>query len=329
MNGVDLKHKLKIAKPKDSTGFGIPLIEWEFIKSKIAQIKDEPNVPFILSSALLGACLSGLYYSITGNFPENSDGSGSIALSMSWAFTAFFGILSIVFFLFGRTKSQRKQAKASNIIEHMDLIEARFKSEKIIAETSPVETIESEKAGVDNLETANGWQQYLNGQVSLTEEIAPYVGSYCVKKDSNNDPHGGFKRLKKTVALGFIFAGYIYRPSEYGGGAGDRIAIEDNEFNGYGFAVAHGFNFIVIERRDGGGATEISQKISIIPPKNQWYKFELHTSIDGKLALYLDTSSGQRLGTVTAVDSTYSQFDRITIHGGYPYYLCGLKITKI
>jgi hypothetical protein len=71
-----------------------------------------------------------------------------------------------------------------------------------------------------------------------------------------------------------------------------------------------------------------SKRINFNPPQNSWYQFEFHSSSDGKFALYLNNSQGDRLVGISAVDSRYNQFDRIVIHGGQPYYIDDIKIIK-
>jgi len=174
-----------------------------------------------------------------------------------------------------------------------------------------------------------GWNQYLGGRVSHSKEVRPRTGEYCLKKEQGNDPHGGYRIIGKSIGLGFIFSGWIYRPSGKHGGKGDRLGIEDAEFNGYGFSIAHGVKFAAIERRDKGKAVEISKRIHINPPEDTWYQFEFHSSNDGEFVLYLNNSKGDRLVEIPALDSTYNRFDRIVIHGGQPYFVDNVRIVRI
>lgn len=107
------------------------------------------------------------------------------------------------------------------------------------------------------------------------------------------------------------------------------MGIEDAEFNGYGFSIAHGVKFAAIERRDKGKAVEISKRIHINPPEDTWYQFEFHSSNDGEFVLYLNNSKGDRLVEIPALDSTYNRFDRIVIHGGQPYFVDNVRIVRI
>jgi len=202
-------------------------------------------------------------------------------------------------------------------------MEARYKSEKIEPNETLIETV-----FMDDFGSFAGWEQYLEGRVSHSKEVRPHTGQFCLKKEHKNDPHGGYKIIGRSIGLGFIFSGWIFRPSGQPGGKGDRVGIENMEFNGYGFSVAHGTNFAAIERRDNGRPSDISKRINFNPPQNSWYQFEFHSSSDGKFALYLNNSQGDRLLGISAVDSKYNQFDRIVIHGGQPYYIDDIKIIK-
>jgi len=193
------------------------------------------------------------------------------------------------------------------------------------------ETIEAQTEMLfsDDFDSFLGWEQYLDGNVSRSKEVKPRVGQFCLKKGQGNDPHGGYKIIGRSIDLGFIFSGWIYRPSGKHGGKGDRLGIEDARFNGYGFSIAHGAKFAAIERRDQGKATEISERIHIDPPEDTWYQFEFHSSKDGKFVLFLNNSQGDRLFEISAVDLKYNRFDRIVIHGGQPYFVDNLRVVKM
>ena len=188
------------------------------------------------------------------------------------------------------------------------------------------EALHGEIVYYDDFDNDQGWEQYLDGTVALSDDIQAHSGKYCLKKQDNNDPNGGFKSIGRKINLGFIFSGWIYRPSGRPGGQGDRLAIEDANFNGYGLSVAHGRNIAQIERRDKGSATTISAGVQFNPPQDEWYKFEIHTTRSGRISLYLDDSQGNRLLSAAANDSIHTEFDRVTIHGGHPYYVDDFRI---
>lgn len=179
----------------------------------------------------------------------------------------------------------------------------------------------------DNFSSDKGWQQYGKGFVSIQQGISKSLGK-ALKKDKNNDPNGGYICIEKKFTNGFCFSGWVYSPSQRGKDAwGDRIAIEGDSFNGYGFAIAQALGWAEIERRDGGNSTiQISERVKFSPPKESWYRFEFSRFKSGEMTLYVYDSFGGKLVEVFANDKSYNSFDRITVHGGYPYYIDDLQI---
>ena len=173
------------------------------------------------------------------------------------------------------------------------------------------------------------WQNYERGEVVIITKFA-HTGNSCLKKDKNSDPHGGFKRLEQKTELGIVLSGWIFSPSRSTGGLGDRIAVEDEKFNGYGFTVAHNSNLIWIDRRDKGVATVIGSQINCPVHMGKWYQFKFYMRIGGKFDLRLYDDSGREFFyTKDISDNKYNKFDRVVVHGGYPYYIDELKIEKI
>jgi len=322
-----VKHELKIFEPETTGAYGISVVDWDHLKNKIAQIENESGVLMVIWSAFLGAFISSLIYSLTSDFPTTPIGSIPVGKAISWSATILCFVISIICLIFWRKTNQTQIAKASNILEQMQIIEARYKSTSSAEQRD--EKVETKGTTIieENFQKFDGWDRYLDGEISLTDEVTPRHGKYCLKKDEMNDPHGGFKTVGYDFGLGFVFSGWIYRPSSTRGGMGDRIAIEDNLFNGYGFSIAHGSKFLTIERRDSGIATEISGRVPFNAPKDSWYSFNFHSTPDGKFAIHINDENGKRLSAITAVDSKYNIFNRIVLHGGHPYYVDSLKIV--
>ncbi len=179
----------------------------------------------------------------------------------------------------------------------------------------------------DGFETWAGWSDYGLGTVYQSDEQA-YEGSFSLKKDSRNDPNGGYKPVGGTVGRGVILQGYTYRPSPWSGGARDRIGLEDPSFNGYTFTVDHLLGRIWIDRRDGGDPTRISARVSWDPPENEWYFWKMIFFANGTIAFQVYDLSGDLLAQVRATDTTYTSFDRIVVHGGYEYYVDELTLWR-
>ncbi|ADC68952.1 conserved hypothetical protein [Methanocaldococcus sp. FS406-22] len=184
----------------------------------------------------------------------------------------------------------------------------------------------------DNFENWTGWEQYRNGIVQWSSSYS-HSGNYSLEKygvstSLNNDPNGGFKLLPKEIGRDVVISGWIYRPSNWGGGPIDRIGLEDENFNGYSFRVDHYNNYISIDRRTGGNPQEISIEVPWNPPEDEWYYFEFHIYSNGTLTFSTYYKNGSLGATVSTTDNTYTKFDRVVVHGGYVYYVDDLEVNS-
>lgn len=232
------------------------------------------------------------------------------------------GFVLGVFFLINWFRNFKSITNVIKDIKNRALIPS-LKDEIISTEPEQEEVI----IFTDNFNTDEGWEIYQEGIVSLSNEIVK-TGQYSLKKDQHSDPNGGYKVIP-GVGLGISLEGWIYRPSNFKGGSADRLAIEDRDFNGYGFIVNHQNNNFGIERRDGGIGHLIVVGQRALPLDN-WYKFEFRLKEPGSLDLFLyDHLERMIIGIVDAKDNTYNSFDRICIHGGYEYYIDQLTVRQL
>ena len=66
------------------------------------------------------------------------------------------------------------------------------------------------------------------------------------------------------------------------------------------------------------------------PPLAKWYHFVMYFGLDGKLDLVLYDSLGVCLVNINdCMDNSYKEFDRIIVHGGYPYFIDDVKLMSI
>jgi len=181
---------------------------------------------------------------------------------------------------------------------------------------------------LDDFEEFKGWNTYKKGEVNQTKEIA-HQGIYSLKKDKFGDPNGGYKLFKKQSHLNLKFSGWIFRPDVQSPNLGDRLALENEEFKGYGFFINHSNNTILIEKRDRGEPTPISQIIYFKAPKDEWYYFELILRKKDNFNLFIYDKNKNILTTVVSyIDKAIGIFDRVVIHGGFPFYVDELKVEK-
>lgn len=180
----------------------------------------------------------------------------------------------------------------------------------------------------DNFEDDKDWKKYGSGQVYKSDETS-WCGKFSLKKEGNPDPYGGYKLIGKKIKAPFIFSGWIYRSDIENGRWADRLAIEDENNNGYGFSISHGNRVTAIERRDKGKGRALKIEMST-PPLQKWYHFMMYFGLNGKLNLAIYGSSGICLVNINDCrDNNYKEFDRIIVHGGYPYFIDDIKLMSI
>lgn len=191
-------------------------------------------------------------------------------------------------------------------------------------------TIERREIFHDDFEDDFKWANYGEGKVIKSEEQF-HQGKFSLKKINRGDPNGGFRKFENPTHLDILFSGWIFRPSESSTSLGDRLAIEDNSYNGYGFCVNHKNNTAFIERRDKGISRSISSKNSLPTPiRDQWYKFLFYMKREGKFILKLFNEKKKLLQEIESnIDKGFGFFDRVVVHGGYPYYVDDLKIEPL
>lgn len=181
----------------------------------------------------------------------------------------------------------------------------------------------------DSFDSFCGWERYGSGTVSHVSQVSR-TGRFCLKKDGEGDPSGGFRQIGRSISPGFLFSGWIYRPDRRTRGNGDRIAIENEEGNGYGFTVAHFQDQIWIEKRTGGSPSDLSPRLAFTPPRGQWYQFEFHVRTGGKLGLRIYDAWGSKLHSIAGIsDDSYCSFDRVAMRGGFPYYVDDLRVELL
>ena len=120
----------ELMAPKKKKAYPILIEEWQHLKEKIQRIKDDANLYHTIGSILLGVAGSSLLAALTLDFPSSESASIPMPIIISWFmfFTSFIcGCLSI---FFGRKQRKVQSTSCEEVIEHMELIEKRYESEK-------------------------------------------------------------------------------------------------------------------------------------------------------------------------------------------------------
>ncbi|MFP4557264.1 MAG: hypothetical protein ACLFNU_10365, partial [Bacteroidales bacterium] len=178
----------------------------------------------------------------------------------------------------------------------------------------------------DDFSTWQGWNTYESGNVEYSSNQS-FIGSYSLRKTTNNDPDGGYKLLDAPINREFTFTGRIFRPSTASGGVQDRLAISNGNFDGYGFRLSE--TQLGIEKRTAGEGTDISTLVNITGdrPEDEWYRFEFTSNADNTFTVTIFDEGGSQLATVTSSsDTDFNLFDRVVIHGGYDYYVDNIQV---
>lgn len=185
----------------------------------------------------------------------------------------------------------------------------------------------SETVFSETFETFVGWTKYRDGVVLHSTEVARSYG-HSLKKDRYDNPHGGYKKIGRTLGHGFVFSGWIFNPANRVGGRADRLALEDENFNGYGFAVEHSTQRVYFEKRTDGQLKQIGKITKCQQlPTDDWYRFQFYVLDDNVLQLRLFDSGDNEIHRIsTRTQGEYGGFDRVTVHGGHQYYVDNLSI---
>lgn len=176
----------------------------------------------------------------------------------------------------------------------------------------------------EDFEDGFEWTTYGSGELTPTSAIV-HGGTMAGLKNGSNDPNGGWTPLGFATGTIWTMEAWIYRPSGYGGGGSDRVAVEDADFDGYGTLVNHAGNSFAIERRTGGSGSTLAST-SFNPPEDAWYRVVLARSGSSLVAGVYDTG-GSQLALVSATDSTHAGAERFVVHGGWEYYVDDITLT--
>lgn len=181
----------------------------------------------------------------------------------------------------------------------------------------------------DDFQEFEGWETLGEGIVVQSGENV-HSGEHSLKKKGAADPNGGYKLLKHSVGSGFALTGWIYHPSQRSGAPADRLAVEDNQFNGYGFCITDSCTRMWIERRDRLTPVTIGEQRTVSLSTDTWYRFAFYVRGDNTLGIYIYDDLGKEIEKIDGVrDQRYKEFDRVAVHGGAHYYVDELRISRV
>lgn len=180
-----------------------------------------------------------------------------------------------------------------------------------------------------NLFNNHGWTDLNGGSVIHYDDIAYSLNSSLAKM-SGSYSDGAEKSLNKKIERNIAFSGYVYRPSKWSRDIStDRLSIEGENNNGYGFCIYHGSNVADIETIENGITVGRSDQKAFIAPKDQFYSFVLSIFNNGLIELRIYNSYGSKIFSLSHKDKRFKSFDRIAVRGEAPFYIDELKIETI
>ena len=169
------------------------------------------------------------------------------------------------------------------------------------------------------------WSDINQGRVEVTTNPVR-SGATALRKTANNDPRGGQRPMGTTIGNEWTMSAWVYRPSNYAGGAQDRISVENGDGDGYGVQVIHnGSGGLRIERRNNGSGSNVAST-GFNPPEDQWFRVELVRS-GSSLVASAYNGAGTLLATVNGTNSQHGTFSHVALRGGWDYIVDDLEVT--
>lgn len=121
-NHFNVSQEYEIVQHQKGKAYPISVIEWNFIKNKICEIKIDINHFHTIGYLLLGASASCI---ITIFATEFKTKTSEVITWGIFGVTLISGLLSI---FFAKEKHKNESAKPNEVINQMNLIESRFEN---------------------------------------------------------------------------------------------------------------------------------------------------------------------------------------------------------
>ena len=122
MSKFDVSQEFEILPPQKEKAYPIGVKEWEFIKRKIKEIKIEIILFYSVGFLFLGASASFLITIIANDFKNET------SKYLTWTLFAVCLVGGLLSTYFAKDKHKQENAKPKEIIDQMELIEARFET---------------------------------------------------------------------------------------------------------------------------------------------------------------------------------------------------------
>jgi hypothetical protein len=113
---------LEIIPPQKQLSYPISTSEWNIIKKKIGEVKDNSNLWHTLGSILIGAAISTLIAALINDFKTEK------LLWTCWAAFCVTVLVGALSFYFGREQRKIQNKSKEDVIDYMTIIEERFQN---------------------------------------------------------------------------------------------------------------------------------------------------------------------------------------------------------
>lgn len=119
----------ELVPPRKQRAYPILVEEWQHLKEKIQQIRDDANFYHTIGSVLLGVAGSALVTALTLDIPK-PEGITTTPMPLVIAWFVFVaaaacGALSLHF---GKSQREVQNSNAKEVVSHMELIEKRYEA---------------------------------------------------------------------------------------------------------------------------------------------------------------------------------------------------------
>ena len=123
-----LSQEFVIQRPEPLPAFPIAYIEWNFLKSKISALSYKLNWHMEIGAALIGVAVSTSVAILIAGAIASAPQSETVsrAITIAWAVVGVAVIVAVVCIHFACQKEEVKRGHASEIVDHMEIIQTRY-----------------------------------------------------------------------------------------------------------------------------------------------------------------------------------------------------------
>jgi hypothetical protein len=183
----------EIIAPQKQKSYPISTSEWQIIKSKITNIKDNANFWHTIGSILIGACISTLIAALINDFKTEK------FLWTSWFAFVVTGLTGGLAFYFGRAQRETQNQSKEDVLDFMKIIEDRFQ----------LVNANQKKQNNSQIQIHSAIYRFEKSFIDVTDRIKEFISNGLNDIKITNDVMGGdpFHGKPKTLEIDFTING--------------------------------------------------------------------------------------------------------------------------